>query len=162
MTRKLGTLTAAVAAVAALVAPAAHAEWALNMTRGVTELSEEIYSLHMGVLWGCTIIGVFVFGWMIVSMLRYRKSQGAVPDTAMVHNTKAEVIWTVIPVFILVAFAVPAARTLVQIEDTTNSQLNVKVTGYQWKWQYEYLDSSWRAASLSRARVEKNETPESR
>jgi len=141
MTRKLGTLTAAVAAVAALVAPVAHAEWALNMTRGVTELSEEIYSLHMGILWGCTAIGVFVFGWMIVSMVRYRKSKGAVPDTAMVHNTKAEVIWTVIPVLILVAFAVPAAKTLVEIEDTTGSQLNVKITAYQWKWQYEYLDS---------------------
>jgi cytochrome c oxidase subunit 2 len=145
MTRKPASRSAAVAALAtalaALVAPAAHAEWALNMTRGVSTLSGEIYSLHMIIFWVCCAIGVAVFGVMIFSMVRFRKSQGAVPDTKMVHDTKAEIIWTVIPVFILVAMAIPAARTLVKIEDTSGSTVNIKVTGYQWKWQYEYLDS---------------------
>jgi cytochrome c oxidase subunit 2 len=142
MIRKPVSLTAAVAALATLMAPAAHADWGgLNMTRGVTVLSEQIYSLHMTIFYWCCAIAVFVFGWMILSMVRYRKSKGAVPDTGMVHNTKAEIIWTVIPVLILVLLAVPAARTLIRIEDTSRSQVNIKVTAYQWKWQYEYLDS---------------------
>jgi len=145
MTRKPISRSAAVAAsgsvLAALAAPAAHAEWGLNMTEGVTTLSGHIYALHMHVFWWCVAIGVFVFAWMILSMVRYRKSQGAVPDTKMVHSTKVEIIWTVIPVIILVIMAVPAARTLVRIEDTSGSTVNIKVTGYQWKWQYEYLES---------------------
>lgn len=141
MTRKPALLSAAVAALATLVAPAAHAAWELNMTRGVTTLSGHIYSLHMIIFWVCCAIGVAVFGVMIYSMAKFRKSQGAVPDTKMVHDTKAEIIWTVIPVVILVAMAVPAARTLVQIEDTSGSTVNIKVTAYQWKWQYEYLES---------------------
>jgi cytochrome c oxidase subunit 2 len=140
MLRKPGSLTAVAASIAALVAPAAHAEWALNMTRGVTDISRDVYSLHMTVLWWCTAIAVFVFGWMIVSLVKFRKSQGAVPDTAMVHSTKAEIIWTIIPVVILVVLAVPSARTLIAIEDASKTQLTVKVTGYQWKWQYDYLD----------------------
>jgi cytochrome c oxidase subunit 2 len=145
MTRKPVSRSAAAAALgfvlAAVAAPAAHAEWGLNMTRGVTDLSDKIYALHMHVFWWCVAIGVFVFGWMILSMVRYRKSQGAVPDTKMVHSTKVEIVWTIIPVIILVIMAVPAARTLVEIEDTSGSTLNIKVTGYQWKWQYEYLES---------------------
>jgi len=84
-------------------------------------------------------IGVFVFGWMIWSLVAFRKSQGAKPDTTMVHSTKAEIIWTVIPVLILVIMAIPAARTLIAIEDTRNTEISIKATGYQWKWQYEYL-----------------------
>jgi cytochrome c oxidase subunit II len=141
MTRKPVFLSAVMAALAAFVAPAAHAEWALNMTRGVTTLSGHIYSLHMIIFWVCCAIGAAVFAVMILSMVRYRKSVGAVPDVKMVHDTKAEIIWTVIPVVILVAMAVPAARTLVQIEDTSGSEVNIKVTAYQWKWQYEYLES---------------------
>ena len=128
------------AALAVLAAPA-HAAWSgLNMTKGVTTLSGDIYWLHMLVFLICCVIGVFVFGWMIVSMVKFRKSQGAVPDTQMVHSTKAEIIWTVLPVIILVGMAVPAAKRLIQIEDASNTQLTIKVTGYQWKWQYEYLD----------------------
>jgi cytochrome c oxidase subunit II len=139
MTRKFVSLAAAIALAA--LAPAAHAEWGLNMTKGVTTLSGEIYSLHMIIFYVCCVIGVAVFGVMIYSMIRFRKSQGAVPDTKMVHDTRAEVLWTIIPVFILVGMAIPAARTLVQIEDTSGSTVNIKVTAYQWKWQYEYLDS---------------------
>jgi len=140
MLRKSGSLSAVAALVAALAAPAAHAEWGLNMTQGVTEISRNVYSLHMTMLWACVWIAVAVFGWMIYSLVKFRKSQGAVPDTTLIHSTKAEIIWTIIPVIILVALAVPSARTLIQIEDASKTQLTVKVTGYQWKWQYDYLD----------------------
>jgi len=131
------------AAAAFLAAPLAHAEsgWGLlNMPEGVTELSKKIYDLHMIIFWVCVVIGVVVFGVMTYAIVTFRKSKGAVPDTTMVHSTKAEIIWTVIPVVILVVMAVPAARTLIAIEDTRNTELTIKVTGYQWKWQYEYID----------------------
>jgi cytochrome c oxidase subunit 2 len=117
----------------------ALAAWTLNLRQGVTELSREIYGLHMLILWVCVAIAVAVFSVMIYSIATFRKSKGAVP-AHFDHNTKAEVIWTVIPVIILVAMAVPAARTLVKIEDTRHTELTVKVTGYQWKWQYDYVD----------------------
>lgn len=117
----------------------AMAAWDLNLRVGVTELSREIYGLHMLILWVCVVIAVAVFGVMIYSIATFRKSKGAVPAT-FDHSTTAEVVWTVIPVVILVAMAIPAARTLVKIEDTRGSELTVKVTGYQWKWQYEYVD----------------------
>jgi cytochrome c oxidase subunit 2 len=131
----------ALAALALGVAPlAAHADWGgLNMPVGVTELSKQIYSLHMTIFWWCVAIGVFVFGWMIWSLVAFRHSKGAKADTTIVHSTRAEIIWTVIPVVILVIMAIPAARTLIAIEDTRNTELTIKVTGYQWKWQYEYL-----------------------
>jgi cytochrome c oxidase subunit II len=140
MLRKTGIPGALAAALLGAAAPA-HADWSLvNMPRGVTTLSGEIYSLHMTVFWWCVAIGIFVFGWMIVSLVKFRHSRGSVPDTTMVHSTKAEIIWTVIPVLILVLMAVPAARTLIKIEDASGTDLSIKVTGYQWKWQYEYLD----------------------
>jgi len=112
----------------------------LNMTRGVTEISRKIYDLHMTIFWVCVVIGVIVFGAMIWSIIVFRKSKGAIPDVTMVHNTKVEVIWTTVPVIILIAMAVPAAKTLVEIEDTTKTELTIKVTGFQWGWQYDYLD----------------------
>jgi cytochrome c oxidase subunit 2 len=123
-----------------LVAPAAHAAWALNMTPGISEISRQAYDIHMLMFWWCVAIGVFVFAWMFISLVRFRKSTGAVPDTKLVHNTKAEVIWTVIPVLILVSMAVPAAKVLIQMEDASGTELTIRVTGYQWKWQYEYVD----------------------
>jgi cytochrome c oxidase subunit 2 len=95
----------------------------------------------MEVFWICVAIGVVVFGWMIWSLVAFRKSKGAVADTSLVHNTKVEILWTAIPVFILIAMAVPAARTLVDIEDTRNTELTIKVTGFQWGWNYDYLDN---------------------
>jgi len=77
---------------------------------------------------------------MIWSMVKFRKSKGAVADTTLVHSTRVEVIWTAIPVVILVVMAVPAARTLVAIENTTGTKMSIKITGFQWGWQYEYLD----------------------
>jgi cytochrome c oxidase subunit 2 len=109
------------------------------MRVGVTPLSRDIYSLHMTIFWWCVAIAVFVFGWMIWSLVAFRKSKGAKPDTTMVHSTKAEIIWTVIPVVILVLMAIPAARTLIAIEDTRDTEISIKVTGYQWKWHYDYL-----------------------
>src|SRR5580704_2056931 len=113
----------------------------LNMTQGVTAMSRSIYDLHMEIFWVCVAIGVVVFGVMIYSIITFRRSKGAVADVTMVHNTRVEVVWTVIPVVILVAMAVPAARTLVEIEDTTKTELTIKVTGFQWGWQYDYLDN---------------------
>jgi cytochrome c oxidase subunit 2 len=140
MLRKSAILGAAAAALAVLAAPA-HAAWSgLNTPVGVTTLSGEIHSLHMLIYWICVIIGVAVFGVMMYSLVKFRKSQGAVPDTKMVHSTKAEIIWTIIPVVILVGMAVPATRTLIRIEDASNTELTIKVTGYQWKWQYEYIN----------------------
>jgi cytochrome c oxidase subunit II len=112
----------------------------LNMTQGVTDMSRHIYDLHMLIFWVCVVIGVVVFAAMFWSLIKYRKSQGAVADTTMVHNTKVEIVWTAVPVIILIAMAVPAARTLVEIEDTTKTELTIKVTGFQWGWNYEYLD----------------------
>jgi cytochrome c oxidase subunit 2 len=123
--------------------PPARAEsgWSqLNMTPGVTEISRKIYDLHMTIFWVCVVIAAIVFGAMIWSIVFYRKSKGAVADITLVHNTKVEMIWTTVPVIILVAMAVPAARTLVEIEDTTKTELTIKVTGFQWGWQYDYLD----------------------
>jgi cytochrome c oxidase subunit 2 len=132
----------AAAAFLCVFAPV-HADsgWGLlNMTPGVTDISRKIYDLHMEVFWICVVIAVIVFGWMIWSLIAFRKSKGAVADTSLVHNTRVEILWTAIPVVILIAMAVPAARTLVDIEDTRNTELTIKVTGFQWGWNYDYLD----------------------
>jgi len=141
--KKSGSLLAtATAAALGLAAPAAHADWALNMTPGITAVSRSVYGLHMTMYYICVAIAVFVFGWMIYSIIAFRKSKGAVPDTKLVHNTKAEIIWTVVPVLILIGAAIPATKTLIQGEDATGTELTIRITGYQWKWQYEYVDSA--------------------
>ncbi len=143
MSKFLKPLVSAVGALSAsLLATPALADWDLNMTEGVTELSKQAYSLHMLILWICVAIGIAVFGAMIYSIIKFRHSKGAVPDTTLLHSTKVEIIWTTIPIIILVAMAIPAAKALVKIEDTRGSELTIKVTGYQWKWQYEYLDQN--------------------
>lgn len=137
----LAALTALLGGLASVfAAPAAHAAWALNMPEGVTAMSQKIYSLHMTIFWWCVGIGIAVFGVMIYSLVKFRRSAGAVPDTTLVHSTRVEIIWTVIPVLILIVMAVPATRTLIELEDATNTELTVKITAYQWKWQYDYLD----------------------
>jgi cytochrome c oxidase subunit 2 len=118
---------------------AALAAWELNMPVGVTELSRDIHGLHMLIFWICVLIAIAVFGMMIYSIVKFRHSEGAVPAN-FDHSTKAEIIWTIIPVAILVGMAIPAAATLVKIEDTRDSDMTIKVTGYQWKWHYEYLN----------------------
>jgi cytochrome c oxidase subunit 2 len=143
---RLASVLLALAAAAGSVAAFAEEDgkvsgWAqLNMTQGVTDMSRNIYDLHMKIFWICVVIAVVVFGVMIYSLVKFRKSQGAIADVTQVHNTKVEIVWTIVPVLILVAMAVPAAKTLVQIEDTTKSELTIKVTGFQWGWNYDYLD----------------------
>jgi cytochrome c oxidase subunit 2 len=95
----------------------------------------------MLMFWLCVWIAVVVFGVMAYSIFAFRKSRGAVADTTLVHSTTVEIIWTIVPIAILVATAVPAATTLIKTEDLRNSQLTIKVTGFQWGWNYEYLNS---------------------
>jgi len=136
------TMKYTLASAGLLLAGPALAAWDLNLPQGVTEISQEAYRLHMLILGICVAIAVAVFGAMIYSLVAFRKSQGATPDVDMTHSTKAEIIWTVIPIVILVFMAIPAARALIKIEDTRNSQLTIKVTGYQWKWHYDYLEQN--------------------
>lgn len=112
--------------------------WGLNMTQGVTAVSREIYDLHMLIFWICVWIGVAVFGVMFYSMIMHRKSTGAVP--AKFHeSTAVELAWTIVPAIILVLMAIPATSSLIKIYDTSEADIDIKVVGYQWKWQYEYL-----------------------
>ncbi len=125
---------------AAAFAPAmASAEWGMNMPRGVTEVSNQVYDIHMVVFWICVAIGVGVFLAIFWSVFAYRKSKGAKP--AHFHeNTTVEIIWTVIPFMILIGMAVPATSTLITMYDSSDAEMDIKVTGYQWRWQYEYLE----------------------
>jgi cytochrome c oxidase subunit 2 len=117
----------------------ASAAFELNMPRGVTSYSQEVYDLHMLILWICVIIGIGVFGVMFYSIFHHRKSRGAV--AAEFHeSTTVEIIWTIVPMLILIGMAIPATRALIALEDTSAPDMTIKVTGYQWKWQYEYLD----------------------
>lgn len=111
----------------------------LNMPKGVTPLSREIYDLHMVIMWICVAIGVVVFAVMFWSIFHHRKSRGAVA-AQFHHSTKAEIVWTIIPVLILVGMAIPATKTLIAMENTGDSDMTIKVTGYQWKWGYDYID----------------------
>lgn len=113
--------------------------WQLNMFKGVTPVSKDIYNLHMIAMLVCAIIGVIVFGIMIYTLIHHRKSKGHVP--AKFHdNTRLEIVWTVIPFLILVGLAFPATRTLIKLDDTERSQVTIKIVGSQWKWEYNYLD----------------------
>ncbi len=123
----------------AAVPQAVMADFKLNMTEGVTSISKEVYDLHMLALWMVTSIGVLVFGLMIWSMIYHRKSRG-VKAAQFHHSTKWEAIWTIIPILILLAFAAPSTRTLIMMEDSGDPEMTIKVTGYQWKWHYDYMD----------------------
>ncbi len=112
--------------------------WQLNMGRGVTHTSQVAYESHMIVLWICVVIGILVFGAMFYAMFKFRKSKGAVA-AQFSHNTTAEIIWTVVPIVILVGLAWPATANLIKIYDTRKAEMTVKITGYQWMWKYEYL-----------------------
>lgn len=117
----------------------AYAEYELNMPQGVTSISRDVYDLHMLIFWICVAIGVVVFGVMFWSIYHHRKSRGAV--AAQFHeSTVIEIVWTIVPMAILIAMAVPATGTLVRMADARDAELTVKVTGYQWRWQYDYLN----------------------
>jgi cytochrome c oxidase subunit 2 len=111
----------------------------LNLTEGVTDISREVYDLHMLVMYICTVIGILVFGAMFWSMFFHRKSKGA--KAASFHeSTKVEVLWTTIPIVILIAMAVPATKTLIEMENNDDSDVTIQVTASQWKWHYKYFD----------------------
>lgn len=115
------------------------ADYTLNLTEGVTELSRDIHDLHMSIFWICVAIGVIVYGLLIYSLVNHRKSKGVVP--AQFHeNTKLEILWTVIPFLILIGMAIPATKVMIKVYDASGADMTIKVTGYQWKWKYEYLD----------------------
>jgi len=114
-------------------------EMRLNMTEGVTDISASVYNLHMIIFYICCVIGIVVFGIMFWSIIHHRKSKGAKP--ANFHeSTKVEILWTAIPFVILIAMAFPATKTLIEMEDTTDADLTVQVTGSQWKWHYNYFE----------------------
>ena len=113
--------------------------WQLNMAKGVTHSSKMAWEAHMVALWVCVVIGVIVFGAMAYAMFKFRHSKGAVADTKFTHSTKLEIVWTLVPVVLLVAMAWPATAKLIAMYDTRNAEMTVKVTGYQWMWKYEYL-----------------------
>jgi cytochrome c oxidase subunit 2 len=135
----LAVLAAIIAATwLSLVAPALTGN-EVNMTRGVTQQSKDHFDLHMIVLWVCVVIGIGVFTVMFTSIILHRKSRG-VEAAKFSHSTKAEIIWTIIPVLILVVMAVPATTALVRMEASSGAEMTVKITGFQWRWKYEYLD----------------------
>jgi cytochrome c oxidase subunit 2 len=131
----------------------------LNMTPGATDISHKVYSLHMLIFEICVVICVGVFAVLIYSLVKHRKSKGA--KAASFHeSTTVEIIWTTIPFLILVGMAIPATRTLLALEDTRDSDMSIKVTGYQWKWKYDYLDegiSFFSSLSTPRAEIENKE-----
>lgn len=135
----LSPLLLALAGLSARAEEAGVSGWSLiNMTEGVTGVSRDIYGLHMTVIWICVWIGAAVFGVMFYSMFMHRKSRGY--KAANFHESTAiELAWTIVPVFILIWMAFPATKSLVELYDTTEADIDIKVTGYQWKWQYEYL-----------------------
>jgi len=137
----LAVLAAVIAAMWLLLAAPALTGNHINMTRGVTPQSESNYDLHMTVLWICVGIGVLVYSTMFTSIVLHRKSRGH-KAAQFSHSTRAEIIWTVIPVLILVGMALPATRALIKMEDPSGSDMTVKITGFQWRWKYEYPDQN--------------------
>lgn len=140
---------AALLAFAASTAAWAHqgtepVRWQLNLIPGVTATSHNAYHAHMIMLWICVVIGVVVFGAMAYAMFKFRKSKGAVADTNFTHSTVLEALWTVIPIVILVGSAIPATKMVMAQYDADHdarpAEMTIKVTGYQWMWQYEYID----------------------
>lgn len=118
---------------------AAYADTTLNLSPGVSPISQDVYVLHMTVFWICVAIGVAVFGVMFYSIINHRKSKGAIPAEFHTHPV-LEITWTIIPVIILVLMAIPATKVLFNMNNEDKEDLTIKITGYQWKWHYEYLE----------------------
>jgi cytochrome c oxidase subunit II len=123
--------------------PVEPVRWQLNMTPGVTSTAANAFHAHMIMLWICVIIGVIVFGAMAVAIVRFRHAKGAKPDTDFTHSTKLELIWTIVPILILVGSAWPATKMVMAQysanQNTEKDEMIIKVTGYQWMWRYEYI-----------------------
>ncbi len=109
-----------------------------NMPRGVTDTSQSIFGLHMTIFYICLAIAIIVFGVMFWSIFHHRKSKGA--KAAQFHgNVLIEIVWTIIPLIILVLIAIPSTITLVDMYDAGESDIDIQVTGHQWKWHYKYI-----------------------
>lgn len=119
----------------------AFADSTYNLTPGVSPISHDIYDLHMTIFWICVVIGLVVFGAMFYSMIYHRKSKGAKPANFHSH-TWLEITWTIIPCLILIAMAIPATKVLLNMNNNDKEALTIKITGYQWKWHYEYLEDN--------------------
>lgn len=125
-----------------ILSPLAYAKSQYNMPMGVTSVSHDIYQLHMTIFWICVIIGVAVFSVMFYALIHHRKSKGA--KAANFHeHLWVEIIWTIIPTLILIGMAIPATRVLMHMDDSADAEVNIKITGYQWKWKYDYLDEGF-------------------
>ncbi|ATX75195.1 MULTISPECIES: cytochrome c oxidase subunit II [Reinekea] len=123
---------------ATLLATLAQADLKLNMTRGVTDISNEVYGLHMLIFWVCVVIGIIVFGVMGYSIVMHRKSRGAVADNFH-ESVKVELLWTILPAIVVIAIGYRAFFTLEKMYDFDDSDMTVEIVGYQWKWRYSYL-----------------------
>jgi cytochrome c oxidase subunit 2 len=141
LSKLTGRWFAAVAGVVSMLfMSVAKAEYKLNLTEGVTPISQDLYGLHMLVFWICVVIAVLVFSVMAWSIFYHRKSRGAKASNFH-ESTTVEIIWTVAPLLILIAVAIPATSTLLDLEDaTTDADINLQVTGIQWKWKYNFID----------------------
>ncbi len=137
LTHKLKTCLASI--VTFLFAGSAFAAGGMNLPEGVTDVSQEIYQLHMWVIYVCIGIGIVVFGAMGWSIVKHRKSNNPTPATFH-ENLLVEFIWTIIPVIILIVLTIPAFKLLLKMEDSSESEMSIKITGYRWYWQYEYLE----------------------
>ena len=140
--RNLKHFGVAIVSLLVLATQPVWAEYGLNLPEGVTPLSRNIYDLHMTIFYICCVIAAVVFGVMFWSIFYHRKSRG-VKAAQFHHNTTVELIWTAIPMLILVLMAVPATKSLIMIESTGDADLSIKVTGYQWRWHYEYIEEEF-------------------
>ena len=174
---KTNRITAMLAGLSASIAPlAAFADdskepqlWQLNMTDGVTASSQNAYDSHMMMFYICVVIGIIVFGAMALAMFKFRKSKGAVPDTNFTHSTFLEILWTGIPIVILVASAIPATGMVIDLYNANHSakpyEMTIMITGAQWIWSYDYKGEGVEFTSRldresDRLRQDKNTTKE--
>ncbi len=124
--------------VLAALSGLAQAEYKLNFQEPASQLAREVYDMHIWMMWVCTVIFVAVFGVMFYSVFKHRKSMGGTPATFH-ESTKVEILWTVIPFIILIIMVWPVTTALLSMRDTSNPDITIKATGYQWKWGYDYL-----------------------
>jgi cytochrome c oxidase subunit 2 len=157
---------AVIAAFWLLLAAPGYTGNEINMPRGVTSQSMLSYQIHMVILWVCVVIGVIVFSAMFISIVLHRKSKGH-EAAQFTHSMKAEIIWTIIPVVILIVMAVPATKALVNMEVAPETEMTIKITGFQWRWKYEYIEddiqfiSSLHADSNAARRLASGTDPDS-
>lgn len=138
--RRLATVAtnACFVAFLSLISLPILASYDVNIPQPASPIAEQIYGLHMYILWVCATIFVVVFGFMFYSIFKFRKSNGAKPDVNFHESTLIEIIWTIIPFIILIAMAVPATKTILDMKDTSSPDMTIKVTGFQWGWRYDY------------------------